>query len=224
MGVLIMNTLIAFHNNKQIKNKYLNRVVAHRKADEIVKGKYWEGGKGCAVGCTIHSSQHSSYEIELGIPTWLARLEDRLFEGVSNKYAKTFPERFLKAIKPGTDLNQIKNEFLYFIVNGTLKHFDHKKYPECVESIKTIGKAFKRNETDKNIWISLKSEAAAAAEAATASAAAYATDAAAYATEAATDAAAYAAEAATASCRVGEREKEYEKMANKLLKLLKGCK
>ena len=57
----------AFHNDLKIKEKYLSRVRAHALADEIVKGKYWEGGKGCAVGCTIHGSQHKNYEKELGI-------------------------------------------------------------------------------------------------------------------------------------------------------------
>lgn len=44
----------AFHNDKKIKAKYLARVKAHIKAGEVIKGKYWENGKGCAVGCTIH--------------------------------------------------------------------------------------------------------------------------------------------------------------------------
>ncbi len=47
-------TLRAFHNNPKVKSKYLARVKAHEKADEIIKGTYWQGGKGCAVGCTIH--------------------------------------------------------------------------------------------------------------------------------------------------------------------------
>jgi hypothetical protein len=60
----------AFHNDNEIKQKYLKRVIAHQKADELIKGKYWEKGKGCAVGCTIHSGDHAKYETELGIPRW----------------------------------------------------------------------------------------------------------------------------------------------------------
>lgn len=30
----------AFHNDIKIKKKYLKRVISHRKADEIIKGKY----------------------------------------------------------------------------------------------------------------------------------------------------------------------------------------
>ena len=81
----------AFHNDEKIKKKYLSRLRAHQKADEIVKGFYWEMGKGCAVGCTIHSSDHGAYETELGIPRWLAKLEDRIFEGLPNGRAKKWP-------------------------------------------------------------------------------------------------------------------------------------
>ena len=110
----------AFHGDPAIKAKYLARVQAHAAADEIVHGKYWENGKGCAVGCTIHDSKHSNYETELGIPTALARLEDTLFEGQSNGAAKTFPVRFLSAIKPGADLSRIRWQFLHWLLTEGL--------------------------------------------------------------------------------------------------------
>lgn len=44
--------LLVFHGKPAVKAKYLKRVRAHAKADEIVSGRYWENGKGCAVGCT----------------------------------------------------------------------------------------------------------------------------------------------------------------------------
>src|SRR5882724_7971251 len=94
----------AFHGDPAIKAEYLARVLEHEKADEIVHGKYWEGGKGCAVGCTLHSADHMDYESKLGIPVALARLEDTLFEGQPNGQAKSFPARFLSAIKRGADV------------------------------------------------------------------------------------------------------------------------
>lgn len=112
--------LLAFHDDPKIKEKYLVRVMAHAKADEIVKGKYWEGGKGCAVGCTIHSGNHKKYETELGIPEWLARLEDHLFERMPNDKAMNWPEAFLKAIKPGVNLDLVKSPFLIFVLRDAL--------------------------------------------------------------------------------------------------------
>jgi hypothetical protein len=64
--------MLAYHNDPKIKAQYLRRVRAHEKMDEIIQGKYWERGRGCAVGCTIHGSDHTQYETELGIPEWLA--------------------------------------------------------------------------------------------------------------------------------------------------------
>lgn len=40
--------MVAFHNDPKIKAIYVKRVKAHQEADEIIKGKYWEEGKGCA--------------------------------------------------------------------------------------------------------------------------------------------------------------------------------
>lgn len=108
--------LLAFHSELKIKTAYLQRVKDHAEADEIIKGVYWRGGKGCAVGCTIHSDKHNAYETELGIPEMLARLEDRIFEGSSEKYAKTWPERFLKAIKPGADLSKVGWKFQHWLL------------------------------------------------------------------------------------------------------------
>lgn len=86
--------LLAFHGDKKIKHKYLSRVRQHRLEDEIIKGTYWENGKGCAVGCTLHSSNHVAYETELGIPETLARLEDGIFEGLPLKESQEWPENF----------------------------------------------------------------------------------------------------------------------------------
>lgn len=41
--------MLAFHNDSKIKATYLNRLEVHYKHDEIIKGQYWENGKGCAA-------------------------------------------------------------------------------------------------------------------------------------------------------------------------------
>jgi hypothetical protein len=113
-------TMLAFHNDPSIKARYLDRVRLHARADEIIHGSYWENGKDCAVGCTVHSSKHANYETELGIPIMLARLEDRLFEGQSNGRSKEFPERFLLAAKVGADLSRVGWKFLHWLLTEEL--------------------------------------------------------------------------------------------------------
>ncbi len=110
----------AFHNDVSIKARYVGRVLAHREADEIAHGYYWEKGKGCAVGCTIHSGNHAAYEPQIGAPIMLARLEDRLFEGMSNGRSKEFPLQFLQATKVGADLSLVGWKFLHWLLTEEL--------------------------------------------------------------------------------------------------------
>ena len=120
----------AFHGSRGIKAAYLRRVEDHRKADEIVKGQYWRGGKGCAVGCTIHSEDHKAYELELGIPEWLARAEDTLFEGMDSERARLWPSQFLKAINTGANLDKVKIPFVIFILQSSISHMEEAKFDE----------------------------------------------------------------------------------------------
>src|SRR5271154_4095105 len=113
--------LVAYHNDEAIKVKYLARVQAHRLADELIQGTGWENGKGCAGGCTLEAYDHNRYETELGIPEMLARLEDCIFEGLTNGKAKAWPERFLSAIRPGADLSLVGWKFLFWQVEKTLR-------------------------------------------------------------------------------------------------------
>ena len=96
--------MLAFHKTSVSKVDVLRQLRAHTKADEIIKSQYWQDGKGCAIGCTIHSGNHAEYEPRFGIPQMLARLEDCIFEGLPNGKAKAWPVRFMSAVEPGNRL------------------------------------------------------------------------------------------------------------------------
>jgi len=53
-----MNTLVAYHNNQSIKDAVLLQLQAHYDADQIIKGLYWQEGKGCAVKTIIIAACH----------------------------------------------------------------------------------------------------------------------------------------------------------------------
>ena len=126
--------MLSYHSDATLKARYLARVAGHAAADEIIKGRYWEGGKGCAVGCTIHGETHQDYERELGIPQMLAWLEDVIFEGLPNRLAKTWPERFLSAIQPGRELSPVGWRFLHWLLTGSrLGEFTHPSVRDAVE-------------------------------------------------------------------------------------------
>ena len=184
--------LIAFHGKEEIKKTYLDRVIEHARLDEIRKGTYFEDGeagerKMGAVGCTIHSDNHSAYETELGIPEWLAKVEDRIFEGLTNDRAMKWPLEFLSAINIGADLEQVKSPFMIFVLESVLGKFDHEKYPDVLKSVERVISLYKTKGSPDDF------QAAADAAAAARAAAAYAD---AYTAAAAARAAAYAAYAA----------------------------
>lgn len=133
-----MKIISAFHGSDAIKQKYVNRVKAHQVLDQIIHGTYWEDGRGCAVGCTIHSSDHNAYETELGIPAWMGYLEDTLFENMSHSKSLDWPRKFLEAIPVGfSDWDQFYHDFCAHVLKTEAK-FDHDKYPDVAKAIYKI--------------------------------------------------------------------------------------
>jgi hypothetical protein len=199
-----MTQLLSFHGDKKIKEKYVNRLRAHAKADELIKGKYWEGGKGCAVGCTIHSSEHVAYETQLGIPEWLARLEDALFEGLPNGHAKKFAVDFLNAVPVGVNLESLKWKFCSFILSENLERVELLKIDKPLKD--QVLAAVKRCKAvhDKAIETGKWNESATAAASAA---------------ESAAESAAWAAESAAA--RSAARSAAWIRYAKKLIQLLR---
>lgn len=215
-----MKKLKSFHNKTSVKKKYLDRVKAHEKADEIIKGAYWQNGKGCAVGCTIEgnqieSSYHKAFERELGIPEWLAHLEDTLFEELENGEAKVFPRKFLEAIKVGSDLSLVKPKFLLWNLENLPKNYESR--PDCKKAIDEVISILQDEVKGKKV----KEERKEAAESAARSAARSAAWSAAWSVESAARSAESAADSAAWSAA---RSAHYSKMADKLLQLLRGAK
>lgn len=179
--------LHAFHSQPAIKAQYLARVRAHRMADEIRHGHYWRKGKGCAVGCTLHSTDPTAYERELGIPHILAQLEDSIFEGLSAPEDAAWPERFLESIGVGANLEMIWPQFALALLadpeHGVLRHVQEVQHSVKRHSIEKVVRYY----TD---WVHTGIKPAAAADpiaaadpahvATTAAAAAHAAAAAAY--------------------------------------------
>ena len=99
----------AFHGDPAIKAKYVNRLMQHRVAERLIQGTGWDlkRGKGCAVGCTLENYDHDRYPLELGLPVWLARYEDLLFESLPKEQAEQFAIDLLNVIPVGADVRQV---------------------------------------------------------------------------------------------------------------------
>ena len=214
--------MLSFNNDQAIKDKFIARLVAHRDADELIKGVGWEDGKGCAVGCTLHAYNHEAYEDELGIPKVLARIQDRLFEGLPNHLSQQWPIRFLQSIPVGVDLSLVVWQFLHRIVSDGVEEYGTNGVKKgCALAIDVLRrKALGEAVTETEAKVASDTAHAAAHNAA-------------YPTYAAADAAAFAAYSAartstyaayTAAARIAAastaRSKSYEDIADILISLL----
>lgn len=123
----------AFETGVITKEEFLKEIYWHRDRDNFIKGTYFENGKGCAVSCSLESvarkkdiiinfSDHKQYENLLGIPEWLARLEDMFFENLKN--SSKWVVEFSEAINVGADLNKIKTPYIVYLMQENLKTLD----------------------------------------------------------------------------------------------------
>jgi hypothetical protein len=104
----------AFFNDSSLKCKILDRLWLHYHRNEFVQNQYWkpERNTGCAIGCTTHTEEHSSYPKLLGIPIELAYLEDAIYEGLPLEDARDFAIAFIERIPVGADLSQVWRKFV----------------------------------------------------------------------------------------------------------------
>jgi hypothetical protein len=259
------DTMQSYLNDAKLKKDFVKEVKWHTEQDKVLQGTYGEGSngdwRGCAVGCSVHSinrlkgkkyqtSNHKVYETELGIPEWLARLEDTIFEGLPVAKAKKWPLRFAKAIPVGVDLEPVKWKISVFILSENIERVltldisdDLKK--QVVDSIRGIlslhETAIKTGVWDaESAWSAAESAAESAAWSAESAAwsaesaarsAAWSAESAAWSAESAARSAAWSAESAARSAAWSAESAAwsaesaaYERYADKLIEILKASK
>ena len=125
-----MKSLKSFRAHPLITKKvFLKELEWHRKQDKFIQKYYGRSVsirkveetnpfKGCAVGCSLNSiarilgdpsiptSNYSKYEEYLGVPIWLAELEEDIFECLPPAEAKNWPLTLTRAIPEGVDLEE----------------------------------------------------------------------------------------------------------------------
>ncbi len=215
----------AFTNTPITKEKFIQHLKKHQEMDAFEKGHYGQGFemgdekfKGCAVGCSLRSvalelgieistKDHSLYEKYLGIPRWLAHVEDKVFEDLPLEKSKNWPLEFAKAVKVGADLDKVKVPFLIFVLESCLEYVQGENHHKQKEVIKEVINLYKRKdkvgarEWEKAVVVAYAAGYTGSAGYTTA----YAAEVAGYTTD-------YTAETAA-----------YEKFAEKLLELMREC-
>ena len=128
--------MLSYHNDENLKKLIVCEMRKHQEQDQFVKNTYGreEYGKfnGCAVGCAIdsinialgkryRSCDHKVFEEALGIPEFLAHLQDSFFERLPIGENSQFAVDFLEAIPVGVNLESVKYKFCSFLMSECLE-------------------------------------------------------------------------------------------------------
>ena len=88
---------------------------AHRAADLLVQGSYYDGatGRGCFIGCLAHGNDTAAIAERFGVPESLTRLLEAIFERLPFDEAAEFFSAIPRAIgRDGRDLTRVHWAFL----------------------------------------------------------------------------------------------------------------
>jgi len=88
-------------------------VKRHVEADAVLQGQYWDGSRGCFIGCLAHSPNASALEEMYGLPLPLVRICENIFESLPANEAKAFFASIPDAVgRDGKDLTRVHWSFL----------------------------------------------------------------------------------------------------------------
>ena len=161
-------------------------VKAHIDADALVRGEYWNGSKGCFIGCLTHSSDPKPASERFGLTEPLMRIAESIFEDLPDNEGRAFFAALPDAVGcDGKDLSRVHWAFLATELR-TLPQLD---------TVDTVISGMDLLAAGKEWSVDAARSAYTAANAA--DSASYATNAASYAASCAAYAASYADEAAS---------------------------
>ena len=143
-----MKTYSAYNNDPVFKQELIDISIIRRQKGQYIKGTFGEDNieddvfMGCSVGCSVVDvcaikgikldvdflSDHAWFAEKLGVPVFITRLQDCIFEGVSDAKREAWTTDFFSAINEGSDLSQVTPKFLKFLLEDVLKHVQDEKH------------------------------------------------------------------------------------------------
>jgi hypothetical protein len=130
----------SFHSEPCLKAAVIDRLKEHQRLDQIIQRIYWDGTRGCAIGCVLHSGDHLAYETQLGLPVFLAYMDEYIFERLPIQEAKSWPLRFIEAVPVGVDLDLVFPRFMHWLLSapdGMRKHANGATLP-IIDTLVTL--------------------------------------------------------------------------------------
>lgn len=132
--------MLSFFGEQCLRDAVVERVREHQRLDQIAQRIYWDGSKGCAIGCVLHSDEHMAFERQLGIPVFLAYMDEHIFEHLPLEEAKAWPLRLIEAVPVGVDLELVFPRFMHWLLSdpkGMRQYADARTMP-IIESLVTL--------------------------------------------------------------------------------------
>ena len=132
--------MLSFFNEPCLKAAVVERVKEHQRLDQIIQGTYWDGARGCAIGCVLHSGEHMAYETQLGLPVFLAYMDEHIFERLTVAESKLWPLRFIEAVPVGVDLELVFPRFMHWLLSDPLgmRQYANGKTLRVIDSLVTL--------------------------------------------------------------------------------------
>ena len=109
--------MLSFFGEQCLRDAVVERVREHQRLDQIAQQIYWDGSKGCSIGCVLHSGEHLDFERQLGLPVFLAYMDEHIFDRLSLDEAKGWPLRFIEAVPVGVDLELVFPRFMHWLLS-----------------------------------------------------------------------------------------------------------
>ena len=229
--------LNSYKGDNNFKQQMVTAIIAYKENDRIVKGHYWEDGRGCNIGCgeyavcqilghEFEDRRHKKLAEELEVPEAIFHLGDTIFEKLPEDAANQFVVDFYQAIPVGKDLTNVVIDMKIAILSDP--DFGARQYSDdngkaAIDSVLKLLKLSKIEPIDYSTWSAAQSAAESAARSAAGSAGSAAWSVAMSAQSAAGSAAwsaAWAAEAALSAAGLAAGSAAYKGMAAKLIELL----
>lgn len=131
----IMN-LLSYKGDPALKSWAVSEAKRHAAEDLLIAMMYCRGDQGCSVGCFTRDPDggHSKYPELLGLPVWLAYIQDAVFEELSAENDRHWwHQAFFEAIPVGADLTLAAPRLLRLFLG--LCVFDDEQWPRIARGV-----------------------------------------------------------------------------------------
>ena len=151
--------MLSFHNDPAIKARYLDRISASLAAGRLGLFEDWEADHAYPVSLTLddEDSDFSWYERDLGLPVWLAVIEDGLFLAMPQDRASTWPRDFLAAIPIGISEDrfdrEVKAPFLVMLLDTARASIDRNTHWQLDHAIVRAIALWQRDDLFERPWL-----------------------------------------------------------------------